>query len=67
MAKLLSTFGFFIGLGLLAVAFLNPPSVGALQAREEIALACRTVDVPVDEGYGITEVVSQQVCGAAAR
>ncbi len=67
MTKLLSTFGFFAGVALLALAFLNPPSVGPSQAREDSASACRTVEVPLDEGYGITKVESREVCGALVR
>ena len=67
MTKLLSTFGFFAGVALLALALLNPPSIGASQAREETSTACRTVQVPLDEGYGISQVESREICGSTQR
>ncbi len=65
MVRLLSTFGFFAGIGLLALAILNPPSLGPLEAREQIVAdtGCRTVQVALDEGYGVTAMEPRQVCG----
>ena len=66
MIKVLSTFGFFAGIGLLAIALVNPASLGSLQAREQNdqpAANCRIAQVAVDEGYGITAMEARQVCG----
>jgi hypothetical protein len=67
MTKVLSTFGFCAGICLLTLAFLNPPAVGSLQAREKMASTCRMVEVPVDEGYGITQTETREVCGVGDR
>lgn len=66
MGKLLSTFGFLAGIAILAAAFLNPPSVGSLQAAEDSA-GCRSMEVPVDEGYGISSVEVRRICGRLVR
>ena len=63
MIRMLSTLGFFAGIALLLLAFFNPQTVGSLAARED-ATGCRTVQVPLDEGYGISRVESREVCGA---
>ncbi len=63
MIRMLSTLGFFAGIALLLLAFFNPQTVGSLAAREDSA-GCRTVQVPLDEGYGVSRVESREVCGA---
>ena len=62
MSKLLSAFGFFVGLGLLTFAYFNPTLVGAPEAREQSVANCRIVEAPIDEGYGLTRYETRQVC-----
>ncbi len=62
MIKLLSTIGALAGIAFLAFAFLDPPSMGASQAREGAA-GCRNVDVRLDEGYGVSQIETRVVCG----
>jgi hypothetical protein len=64
MIRMLSAFGFFAGIALLLLAFFNPQTVGSLAASEDSS-GCRTVQVPLDEGYGISRVESREVCGSA--
>ena len=62
MTKLLSTLGFF-GCALMLVVYLNAPAAGPVEAREEVSpSACRTVEVAIDEGYGISQTESRTVC-----
>ncbi|MDH7794643.1 MULTISPECIES: hypothetical protein [unclassified Beijerinckia] len=49
----------FALVGSLALVALTPPSA-QLKARENSD--CRQIEVPLDEGYGITAMVTQQVC-----
>ncbi len=62
MVKVLSTFGFLAGIGLLALAFLNAPSMRLSQAQEGVS-GCRKIDVPTDEGYGISRLETRLICG----
>ena len=65
MTKLLSTLGFLGGIALMATLYLNVPSAGPVEAREDNAGACRMVEVALDEGYGITRTEMRRVCGRA--
>ena len=47
--------------GLMAALYLNIPSAGPVEAREEKA-GCRMVEVAVDEGYGVTLTMAREVC-----
>ena len=62
MTKLLSTLGFF-GCALMLVVYLNAPAAGPVEAREEApAAACQTVEVAIDEGYGISQTEKRTIC-----
>lgn len=47
---------------LMAALYLNAPSFGPVQAREEAKADCRMVAVDVDEGYGVTLKALRPVC-----
>lgn len=61
MYKVLSILGFLAGFGLLAAFFFNPGAVDSSQARESMN-GCRTVEVAVDEGYGVSATAPRLVC-----
>jgi len=65
MKTLVSTLGLVGAAALMAVLFLNPPSSGPLEAREERKADCRMVAVDVDEGYGVTLKALRPVCAKA--
>jgi hypothetical protein len=62
MTKVLSTLGVF-GCVLMLVVYLNAPSARSVEARED-GVSCRTVIVPVDEGYGVSQTETRKVCKA---
>lgn len=61
MIRFLTLLGFLGAAGLLTLASLYPLSMGASQARESAA-RCQNIEVPVDEGYGISQVETRRVC-----
>jgi hypothetical protein len=64
MTKVVS-FAACMGAFALALAFfLLTPVNGPVEAREDAAAAtCRTMEVALDEGYSVSRVVTQRVCG----
>ncbi len=55
-----------IALGLLgAMVLLMTPGSTKVEASEEVASACRTVPVPLDEGYSISRVEMRELCDGA--
>ena len=46
----------------MAALYLNAPSFGPVEAREEPKGDCRMVAVEVDEGYGVTLKALRPVC-----
>ena len=50
---------------LIAVAVVaTMPPFGRLEAHERTArMPCQTVEVPLDEGYGVSRVAQRRVCG----
>ncbi len=65
MKKMLSTFGFCAGVALLTLMVLNIPTVAPSNASETAGSACRMVEMPIDEGYGVSPVELRQVCDQA--
>jgi hypothetical protein len=62
MTKFLSTLVIFGG-ALMVALYLNAQGVGRVEAREEPAqTVCRNVEVPLDEGYGISRMELRSVC-----
>lgn len=49
---------------LMAALYLNAPSFGSVEAREQPG-GCRMVEVAVDEGYGVTLTMLRNVCAKA--
>ncbi len=66
MTRILSAFGFFAGMALLAIFFFYPPAVGQPVAREAATTACHNEEVAADEGYGISLKEVRLVCGPIA-
>jgi hypothetical protein len=60
MTKVLSTLGFF-GCVLMLVIYLNAPSASSVEARED-GVSCHTVEVAIDEGYGVSQTETRKVC-----
>ncbi len=46
----------------MAALYLNAPSAGPVEAREDAADGCRMMEVAVDEGYGVTLTTLRPVC-----
>jgi hypothetical protein len=64
MKTLVSMLGLAGTAALMAALYLNIPSAGPVEAREEKA-GCRMVEVAVDEGYGVTLTMAREVCAKA--
>jgi hypothetical protein len=62
MKTLVSMLGLVGAAALMAALYLNAPSFGPVQAREEAKADCRMVAVDVDEGYGVTLKALRPVC-----
>ena len=68
MKKIIPTFGALVVIVVVALALLTPPSAAPSQASEETAaVVCRTVETPLDEGYGVTSMVKHEVCAPETR
>ena len=65
MKTLFSMLGLAGTAALMAALYLNAPSAGPVEAREDQASGCRMVEVAVDEGYGVTLTMLRQVCAKA--
>ena len=61
MTKFVSALSFFAGLMIIGLAYFNAPGAGPVAARE--GASCRTVEVALDEGYGLSRTELRQVCG----
>ena len=46
----------------MAALYLNAPSFGPVEAREDKAGGCPMTEVAVDEGYGVTLTMLRPVC-----
>lgn len=65
MTKLLTIIAFTVGLMVAAIAVGGGFSAAPVQAHEETAAAvCRSVPVPLDEGYGVSRTVMRADCAA---
>ena len=64
MKTLFSMLGLAGTAALMAALYLNAPSLGPVEAREQTG-GCRMVEVAVDEGYGVTLTMLRQVCAKA--
>ena len=47
---------------LMAALYLNAPSFGPVEAREDKAQGCPMMEVAVDEGYGVTLTTLRPIC-----
>ena len=65
MKTLISTLGLVGAAAFMAAVYLNAPSFGPVEAREEAKADCRMVAVDVDEGYGVTLTMLRPVCAKA--
>ena len=62
MKTLVSILGLAGTAALMAALYLNAPSAGPVEARDEAADGCRRMEVAVDEGYGVTLTTLRPVC-----
>jgi hypothetical protein len=62
MKTLVSTLGLVGAVALMAALYLNAPSFGPVEAREDKAGGCPMTEVAVDEGYGVTLTMLRPVC-----
>ena len=62
MKTLVSTLGLVGATAFMAALYLNAPSFGPVEAREEAKADCRMMAVDVDEGYGVTLKALRPVC-----
>jgi hypothetical protein len=62
MKTLVSMLGLVGAAAFMAALYLNAPSFGPVEAREEAKADCRMVAVDVDEGYGVTLKALRPVC-----
>ena len=62
MKTLVSMLGLVGAVALMTALYLNAPSFGPVEAREEAKADCRMVAVDVDEGYGVTLKALRPVC-----
>ena len=63
MKTLISMLGLVGTAAFMAALYLNAPSFGPVEAREEAKAAdCRMMAVDVDEGYGVTLKALRPVC-----
>jgi hypothetical protein len=58
--KVLSTLGFC---ALMIVIYLNAPSASSVEAHEDGVSSCRSIEVAIDEGYGVSQTEVRSVCG----
>ena len=65
MKTLVSTLGLVGAVALMAALYLNAPSFGPVEAREDRAGGCPMMEVAVDEGYGVTLTMLRPVCTKA--
>ena len=65
MKTLVSTLGLVGAVALMAALYLNAPSFGPVEAREDRASGCPMMEVAVDEGYGVTLTMLRPVCAKA--
>ena len=63
MKTLVSMLGLVGAAALMAALYLNAPSSGPVEAREDKAGGCPMAEVAVDEGYGVTLTMLRPVCG----
>jgi hypothetical protein len=62
MKTLVSMLGLIGAAAFMAALYLNAPSFGPVEAREEPKANCRMMAVDVDEGYGVTLKALRPVC-----
>lgn len=73
MAKIVFGLGFVIGLAILAIAITAEPPSSGVEAHESIraelihaaantATQCKTREVALDQGYGVSRTVVQRIC-----
>jgi hypothetical protein len=67
MTKILSALGALFSVAAATFLLLAPPGAAPSQASEEVATACRVVESPLDEGYGITRMEKHEVCAPDRR
>jgi hypothetical protein len=68
---MIRTFAIFccaVGFLAIVLAVASMPQSGDVEARETVGSAdgCTTREVALDEGYGVSRKVSQQICAAGA-
>ncbi len=61
MIKIVSTLGFCLGILILGIVYFNGFGGSAVVAAEEVS-SCKMVDVPLDEGYGVSRTELRWVC-----
>ncbi len=65
MKTLFSMLGLVGAAALMAALYLNAPSFGPVEAREDKAVGCPMMEVAVDEGYGVTLTMLRPICAKA--
>lgn len=61
--KTLILFCLVVGALIMTAVFATMPQSGRLEARERTVQApCRTEQVSLDQGYGVSRVVERRVC-----
>ncbi len=66
MIRTFAIFSCVVGFFAIVLAVASMPQSGDVEARETAASVdgCTTREVALDEGYGVSRKVSQQVCAA---
>lgn len=61
--KTIVLFGLVLSVLILTAVFATKPQAGRLEARERTVQAvCRTEQVALDQGYGVSRVVERRIC-----
>ena len=61
--KTLILFSLVVGALIITAVFATMPQSGRLEARERTPQApCRTEQVSLDQGYGVSRIVERRVC-----
>jgi hypothetical protein len=69
MIRSFAIFSCVVGFLVIILAVASTPQSGDVEARETPASVdgCQTREVALDQGYGVSRKVSQQICAAAAK
>jgi hypothetical protein len=66
MIRTFAIFCCLLGFLAIVLAVASMPQSGDVEAREASVDGCTTREVALDQGYGVSRKVSQQICAAAS-